>query len=362
MQIFIKTWTGKNITLNVEASDSAASLKQKIYDKEGVPLHQQRIIFGSNQLSEKHVLSDYNITNQSTLYLVLRLCGGGPNYSKATATNMMEMLNSTNVSSTQNCYNTQVLSVAPTNIIISNVSGCKDIDIGNLSATAEQSCFQNANISVLTKSVLDQTASSEAKATGIAANLANAAIAESTNIIDVQNQLAVAISANCDNNQTVNIAARNYSINGLNSSGFCKIADIGISAQMSCANGLSVDLVTDNQVKQTAKATATSGLDLGELIVILLLIFGGGLLISVFGIVIKLVLKGSSKGAPKDLPISALKSKLFALKTKSAAKAAKAAKDALKFQTPPLPPPLPSPVTTSPFSSSKVSMPRNPFA
>lgn len=361
MQIFVKTWTGKTITLHVNGSDSNKSLKSKLFDKEGVPAHQQRLIYGYNQLDDDHVLSDYNIQNLSTLHLTLRLCGGGPNYSRATSTNMMDLLSTTNVSSTQNCYNSQVVEVAKINVNLTNIN-CDNFDFGNLNATAEQSCYQNANISVLTKSVLDQIATSEAKTSGIAANLANASIAESSNIIDIQNHIAVAVSANCDNNQQINIQERNYQINGLWSKGACKIADIGVSAQMSCANSLGVDLTTDTQVKQSATATATSGLDLAQLIIILLLLFGGGFFFSLLGIVMKYVLKGS-KSKVKDVPISALQSKFSALKAKVAARAAKAAKDSLKVSVPQATPQAAvSSPTTSPFSTSKLPVPRSPFS
>lgn len=76
MEIFVKTLTGVNLTIEVNPSDTVEALKLKIQETEGIPTEQQRLMFDGEQLEDGKTLADYNIQQDSNIRLLLKLRGG----------------------------------------------------------------------------------------------------------------------------------------------------------------------------------------------------------------------------------------------------------------------------------------------
>ena len=76
MQIFVKTASGKTITLDVESTDTVRSVKGKLQAKDGIPTQEQRLYYAGKLLQDGCMLHTYNVQKESTLHLVMCLKGG----------------------------------------------------------------------------------------------------------------------------------------------------------------------------------------------------------------------------------------------------------------------------------------------
>ena len=195
----------------------------------------------------------------------------------------------------ETCNNTQDVQIAASSYVVNGQITCEGgVYIGNNSVIALQSCDQQAQVSVLSKIIADQTATSNAKS-GIALGL-DAAYANATNFVDVTNNISAFLAANCMNNQKVSIGVRNYRIDAtINSKGACYIGDNTVSQTAACVQNLIGDFVNDSESSQIASSTASAGFDLAEVLKYLMYLCLAVCLLMLMYIILKASLKTSSK-------------------------------------------------------------------
>merc|ERR1712178_532695 len=76
MQIYIKTLTGKTLTMDIEEETTVQDVKVHISLMEGVMYTNQKLIFGGKLINDQDLLKDLNIQDNSTIDLVVTLKGG----------------------------------------------------------------------------------------------------------------------------------------------------------------------------------------------------------------------------------------------------------------------------------------------
>ena len=76
MQIFVKTLTGATLTLNIDETDTISTIKQRIFEREGIPAEEILLIDGLSQLENEMTAAECQLMNEATITMTLRLCGG----------------------------------------------------------------------------------------------------------------------------------------------------------------------------------------------------------------------------------------------------------------------------------------------
>ena len=71
MQIYIKTLTGRTVSLIVEEGETIKTVKVKLRDKDGVPVEEQRLVYNNQELEDSKTLQQYGIMREATLHVVI---------------------------------------------------------------------------------------------------------------------------------------------------------------------------------------------------------------------------------------------------------------------------------------------------
>lgn len=75
-QLFVKSINGNTRTIEAEQTDTISTIKERIFDKEGIQPNEQRLIFAGKSLDNEKTIGEYNIEPESTIHMSLRVRGG----------------------------------------------------------------------------------------------------------------------------------------------------------------------------------------------------------------------------------------------------------------------------------------------
>jgi hypothetical protein len=219
----------------------------------------------------------------------------GPTISKSTTEAVANIRQNTNVSSQTSCNNNQVISTNKQTYVIGQIL-CDNFSIGNTTAVSNATCEQYQDIAVIAKTLADQAAKSEAESTGVSLGLFSMATANASTYVDVQNNIAALIAASCTNSQKVSLDERSFTA-GVIQGQQCNILNDSFTQEALCTQTILATIQNDVNVKQDVQAKATAGLDLGQVILFFLLLFGGFFLLMLFGSLVKSLFRSGSGGS-----------------------------------------------------------------
>lgn len=241
------------------------------------------------------------------------------NNASATAANYSLLNANTNVASQESCNNSQVINYDKTTATFGSIN-CDTFTFGKTVVTAKQTCNQYAQIAVLAKVIADQSAKTEASS-GI--GFLNQSKSNSSNYIQVQNNIETIIASSCTNSQKINVQTRSFTAGSI-SGNQCDIFSDSLSQEAFCIQTVLADIANNVETSQDAEAKATAGLDLQQVILFLILICVVLFVFTLCAAVIRAMLRG---GSSKDIlkssggifgsggaSISELRAKLSSLK------------------------------------------------
>jgi len=208
------------------------------------------------------------------LAFIAMLFAGGGNKAIATSNQVANISANTTVNVNEQCSANQNVNIDSVNVVTGNITCKGPIQIGVVGAYQNATCTNKQNITVIAKVVSDQISKITSQTR---AGVLNSATANSNTFVDVQNNLAVSMTARCNNSQKVTVGQQVYQIGNITSDSSCDILVSSFSQNSACIQDLLAQIENTNEVSQTTEVAASAGGDMTQFLIfmfLLLLIVG----------------------------------------------------------------------------------------